>query len=91
MKYVLQAADGAFKRDPGDSKAAGAKVREVHMIVKEYKPNPWKPTKTENPNFLCPHCHSDNLWYKELDNDHDDVKYECRDCNKRWVSEGADA
>lgn len=47
----------------------------------------WKPTKPEAADFTCRGCGSDDVWYRRWESDcggHDDTKYECRCCRKRW-------
>jgi DNA-directed RNA polymerase subunit M/transcription elongation factor TFIIS len=54
----------------------------------------WKPTKSENPDFTCRKCTSDNVWYYVWESScggYEDYKYHCRSCNSRWVAEGSDA
>jgi len=54
----------------------------------------WKPTKPEAPDYKCRNCESDNIWYREWessDGGHEDIKYECRNCNCTWWVEGSDA
>ncbi len=53
----------------------------------------WKPTKAENPNFVCRICKSDDVWYRKWessDEAHDDKEYECRGCNRNWWVDGSD-
>jgi DNA-directed RNA polymerase subunit M/transcription elongation factor TFIIS len=52
----------------------------------------WKPTKADNPTFVCRKCHSADVWYRScLCRDYDDTEYHCRTCQRRWWVEGADA
>ena len=54
----------------------------------------WKPIKPENPGFRCHQCGSDDVWYTSWDSlcgGYEDVKYECRSCNRIWWVERADA
>jgi transposase-like protein len=54
----------------------------------------WKPTKAENPTFVCIRCKSDEVEYREWessDGAHDDTHYRCRLCEKEWWVEGSDA
>ena len=53
----------------------------------------WKPTKPENPGFKCRKCGSDDVWYREWEDDegHLDLHYECRGCGRTWWFEGPDA
>jgi DNA-directed RNA polymerase subunit M/transcription elongation factor TFIIS len=56
--------------------------------------NAWKPTKVENPKFVCRKCGSDDVWYRKWESScggYDDTKYECRACERTWWVEGADA
>ncbi len=52
-----------------------------------------KPTCEENPDFKCL-CGSNNVWYRTWESScggYDDMKYTCRDCNRVWWVESADA
>lgn len=54
----------------------------------------WKPTKPENPEFKCPACGSDNVWYRKWDSScggFEDLNYECRGCKKTWWVDGIDS
>lgn len=51
----------------------------------------WKPTKPENPSFKCRVCGSDEIFYRVIDDIHDDLKYRCDGCGRTWISEGPDA
>lgn len=53
----------------------------------------WKPTKAENPSFVCRECKSDEVEYREWesgDGAHDDLHYRCKACGRDWWIEGAD-
>jgi hypothetical protein len=63
------------------------------MADSEGRFGPEKPTAAENPDFKCS-CGSNNVWYRSWESScggYDDYKYHCRDCNKTWWVEGADA
>jgi predicted SprT family Zn-dependent metalloprotease len=51
----------------------------------------WKPTKPENPDFHCTKCGSHEMWYRCIDEVHDDIRYRCGDCGDTFVAEGPDA
>jgi DNA-directed RNA polymerase subunit M/transcription elongation factor TFIIS len=54
----------------------------------------WKPTKSENPNFKCSKCGSDDVWYAMWESScggYEDVNYECRACKRNWWVESADS
>ena len=54
----------------------------------------WKPTKVENTHYKCLHCKSDEVEYRRWvssDGGHTDYLYRCKDCDKEWWAEGADA
>lgn len=53
----------------------------------------WKPTKPENPAFVCRICGSDDVWYRKWEDweEHLDLHYECRGCKRTWWYEGPDA
>lgn len=54
----------------------------------------WKPTKTENPDFKCRVCGSDDIYYRNWessDGAYDDVQYECRGCKRKWWVESSDS
>lgn len=50
----------------------------------------WKPVAAEDADYRCPECKGGNVWYRVIDSDHDDVRYECRSCPHKWVAEGSD-
>jgi len=53
----------------------------------------WKPVKSEDPDFKCRECGSDDVWYiiwESSDGGHEDYKYACHNCNRTWWYEGAD-
>lgn len=53
----------------------------------------WRPTKPENPGFLCTSCGSDDVYYRRWessDGGYEDIKYECRACKHTWWVEGDD-
>lgn len=53
----------------------------------------WKPTKAENPDFVCRECESSEVEYREWessDGAHDDVHYRCNHCHHDWWIEGPD-
>lgn len=52
----------------------------------------WKATKTENPNFRCSECKSNEIEYRIVEDQdcHEDIKYHCTNCDKSWWSEGSD-
>jgi transposase-like protein len=54
--------------------------------------NEWKDTKSENPNFTCPRCLSNNVKYKLVEDfaGHEDYRYHCDNCNRDWTVDGAD-
>lgn len=52
----------------------------------------WKPTKATDPDYKCG-CGSNDVWFRKWepsDGGHEDIKYECRACQKTWWAEGAD-
>jgi len=54
----------------------------------------WKPTKDENPNFVCTKCGSCEIVYREWESScggYDDVHYHCNGCGRDWWVEGSDA
>lgn len=54
----------------------------------------FKPTKSENPNFKCRKCGSDDVWYRKWeasDGGHEDILYKCLGCSRTWWFEGSDA
>lgn len=53
----------------------------------------WKPTKDENPEFVCQECGSDDVRYRvweSSDGGHEDIRYQCV-CGRAWWVEGPDA
>jgi DNA-directed RNA polymerase subunit M/transcription elongation factor TFIIS len=53
----------------------------------------WKPTKDENPNFVCVKCKSNNIYYRyweSHDGAHEDINYHCHNCDRSWWVEGSD-
>lgn len=53
----------------------------------------WKPTKTENPNFVCINCGENNVWYRKWESScggYEDTCYDCRSCKHLWWVESAD-
>lgn len=50
----------------------------------------WKKTKDENPGFKCRECGSDDIDYRVIDDDHEDIKYRCCGCKRTWIVEGSD-
>lgn len=53
----------------------------------------WKPTKADNPAFVCRICGSDNVWYRVWESacgGYEDYKYECRGCGRVWWVESDD-
>ena len=50
----------------------------------------WKPTKSENPDFKCRKCDSDDVWYQRSNDEYEDTHYECRSCGYDWWVEGLD-
>lgn len=53
-----------------------------------------KPTKTENPNFRCRQCKSDDVFYRIVESfcgGYEDVNYHCRSCGRDWWVESSDA
>ena len=53
----------------------------------------WKPTKPENPKFVCRVCGSDDVWYRKWEDSecHQDLHYHCRGCGRKWWFEGIDS
>jgi DNA-directed RNA polymerase subunit M/transcription elongation factor TFIIS len=49
----------------------------------------YKPVKTENPNFVCKKCGTNNLlFYNDDDTTYDGaydiIRYQCDNCNYNW-------
>ena len=54
----------------------------------------WKATKTENPDFKCRKCNSDDIWYRHWessDGAYDDIHYHCKACDRNWWVESSDS
>lgn len=54
----------------------------------------WKPTKTENPNYKCRKCKSDDVDYQKWESScggFDDIHYRCKECKAEWWFESSDS
>lgn len=54
----------------------------------------WKPTKAQNPSFVCHECKSGEVEYRDWESScggYDDTHYRCKDCGHSWWVEGPDA
>ena len=54
----------------------------------------WKPTKEDNPEYKCPTCQSNDVWYRVWESTcggYEDYRYRCKECGREWWVESADA
>lgn len=60
----------------------------------DYTADGWKPTADTNPDFKCPKCRSNRVYFRmweSSDGAYDDIHYECEECKHNWWVEGIDS